>query len=459
MTLSSLPFDLLGQVGPILAWTEGRVAGRLPTAWSAPAQPFKDRERAWLLGELPTYSYDNVDDIVAGARGAHRRGRYRPASLPREKLTETPRLSPPKDFDLLDAFRFLNEYFFQWNGTEPCIRDGRMEDLHELGLRLPMGHVVRHAHARTVAEGVMSFDEALRLPELVTLLPSNSFGMRNVVRKGLSESHLHLRGVISAEETWADNLLKPIASGAIRGSSQEERRLLVLNLFAGRLLALAVWMSLVTEPEPDRTGGYRKPLTGVRPRRLLGLMDEIYFARTEAEEREASRKLRREILTCVTGLKRPGENSPPWERLDEDEEEEAREKEARARNPGGPDEEGIAAASKSKREAEKRRRREELRERRRREEEEKTVPAVGLSVEPGFRFLLRWISPTSYRMDRTRTGGRLPGNAPEDMRRRLDYVHRLHLAAHLQLVRLSIPQMIWDRKKREKKGKEPKRFV
>jgi len=399
LTLSSLPFDLLGQVGPILAWAEGDFGSRLPIAWSARERPFRDRERGWLLGELPTYSYDNVDDIVSGARREHRRQSRRPAKLPKQRQSGVPSLSPPPNFDLIDCFRFLNEYFFLWNGTEPCIRDGRMEDLHELALRLPLGHIVRHSHAQAVSEGVMSFEEALRLPELVTLLPSNSFGMRSVVRQGLSESHLHLKAVVSAEETWADNLLKPITSSAIRGRNQEERRLLLLNLFAGRLLALAVWMSLA-KSRASRKGESPGDATAVQPRQLLTLMDSIYFARSEEEEREAARTLLRKIQICVTGNRRPGENddsefntegsagfpSEPWE--------------------GTP----------------------------------RPVPVVNLQIDPQFRFLLRWISPTSHRLDEGWKTGHLPGNVPEDLRRRQDFVHRLHLAAHLQLVRLSARQ-------------------
>ena len=410
MTLSSLPFDLLGQVGPILSWTEGEFGSRLPVSWRPRAQPFKDRERGWLLGELPTYSYDNVDDIVSGARREHRSGLHRPARLPRVRLREEPRLSPPPDFDLIDSFRFLNEYFFQWNGTEPCIRDGRMEDLHELGLRLPLGHIVRHAHARTIAEGVLCFEDALKLPELVTLLPSNAFGMRNVIRRGLSESHLHLKGVVSAEETWADNLLKPITPSAIRGRDLEERRLLILNLFAGRLLALAVWMSLAALREKG-SGEPCFPDTLVRPARLLEGMDGIYFARSVAEELEATEKLRREILRCVTGMRLPGE--------------------AEASPSGQGDDEGI--------------------------------PAVDLRVEPRYRFLLRWIGPTSYRLDEGRRTGLIPGNLPEDLRHRQHFVHQLHLAAHLQLVRLTsrrpqeAPPYERDRSGGEKLREDPRR--
>ena len=275
-----LPFGILGQIGPVLAWVENVDNSRLPPTWSTESKPFAPRERDWLLRELPTYSYDNVQEIVVGTRSHHRA--TKPAALPsRQSMFRRPRLSPPADYDLLEAFRRLNQYFFIWNGTEPCIREGRMEALHELAIRLPAGHIVRHGHARAISEGVLGFTEALKLPELVTLLPSNSFGLRSVVRQGLSESHLHLKGVISVEDAWADNLAKTLSAQAGPGRTSEEWRLLRLNRFAGRLLALAVWMSFA-ETDEDLPG---------EPQKLLDLLDEIYFARTAWEERRATRAL------------------------------------------------------------------------------------------------------------------------------------------------------------------------
>jgi hypothetical protein len=393
MGLSPLPFDVLGQVGPILAWAEGDSGSRLPPTWTTESVPFKRRERGWLLRELPTYSYDNVEEIVAGTRARHRG--TRPADLPfaREPRCR-PSLSPPANYDLLEAFRQLNRYFFIWNGTEPCIRQGRMEELHELAIRLPAGHIVRHGHARVVSEGVLTFDEALALPELVTLLPSNSFGLRSVVRQGLSESHLHLTGVISTEETWADSLLKPLSARAIRGRTQAERRLLVLNLFAGRLLALAVWISLI---EPDR----KLP---IKPQRLLDLLDQIYFARSEHQERRASETLEREIRTSI--------------------------------HPD-PDDDGPGDG------------------RQRSDRLINRPPADGDRYD-----LLRWMAPTAFHLRDLKRGGPLPGGSPEGLRERYRFVHQLHLAAHLRLVQLSPKEPLGgprSEKEEEEKRRPPDR--
>ncbi|MEO1368529.1 MAG: hypothetical protein AAFX50_15250 [Acidobacteriota bacterium] len=291
MSLSNLPSDILGQVGPILCWVESDDGGPLPDTWTSQAQPFRERENGWLLQELPTYSYDNVDEIIIGTRFRQRRSKMRPAKLPFVEDRRRQRLDPPWDYDLVHAFRRLNQRFMVWNGTEPCIRAGLMEELHELALRMPAGHIVRHGHARMVAEGVISLDDALELPESVTLLPSNSFGLRKVIRKGLSESHLHLNAVTSAEETWADSLLRPLASGSVTGGTPQERRLLVLNLFAGRILALATWMSLLDEDA----------CTTVRPTHLLALLDRLYFAREPYAERFAARALEEAIRSAVYG--------------------------------------------------------------------------------------------------------------------------------------------------------------
>lgn len=392
MTRSQLSFDILGQVSPILAWVEGDHGSRLPATWTTATVPFDKRERSWLLRELPTYSHDNVDDIVTGTRADHRLGD--PARLRRPHGLRRPSLSPPRDYDLLQGYRRLYNHFFTWNGTELCIRENRMEELHELALRFPTGHVVRHGHARAVSEGVMSFGTALGLPELITLLPSNSFGLRSVVRRGMSESHLHLRGVISAEEDWADTLLKPPSARSIRSKSSEERRLRVLNLFAGRLLALAVWLSLL-EPEEEHS---------VEPKVLLKLLDSIYFARSEYEEHFATKSLDEALAGAVYGHRRAPDG---WNDLDRRDDEE-REREWWS----------TLLINRRSRYHEK------------------------------YRFLLRWIAPAAYRSLQVESPRRLSGT-PEDLRERARFVQQLHLAAHLRLVELTPKEQVDDRRRPE----------
>lgn len=438
MQTFQLPFDILGQVGPILAWVERADSGPLPETWSSMARPFRERENGWLLRELPTYSYDSVEEIVIGTRFRHRRQAMRPAKLPFLEDRRRQILDPPHDYSLLQAFHRLNNHFLIWNGTEPCIRAGHMEELHELALRLPAGHIVRHGHARAVAEGIIQFKDALDLPENITYLPSNSFGLRNVVRKGLSESHLHLSGVTSAEETWADSLLKPTSPISVRGVSPEERRLLVINLFAGRILALAVWMSLIDHPQE----------TGVRPKRLLQLLDRLYFARNHYVERWAALELQREIQAVVFGHDaRGGEPPIRGTRLDEYREKLAKPREEletlrQARNEhrenNGASYDGPQGKKLRQIEREIRRRQLEITEIEQRAASESTM--VGHPVPEEYNFLLRWLSPTAWRIQKMSTSGGLPGNLPEGLDDRLRLVHSLHLAAHLQLIRSSTRQ-------------------
>lgn len=410
MSENPLSFDVLGQVSPLLAWAEGEDGNRLPSTWATETLPFAERERSWLLRELPTYSFDNVRDIVRGIRAEHGADRPKSARLPQLAWQRRPRLDPPESYDLLEVFRTLNDYFFIWNGTEPCVREGRMEELHELGLRLPLSHVVRHAHARAVSEGVLRFEEALRKPESITLIPSNSFGMRSVVRRGLSESHLHLKGVISAEETWTNNLLEPLTASCVGGKSPEERRLLVLNLLAGRLLAIAIWTSFAKVEEE----------LGFAPEDLLNLLDRIYFARNPHEERVVTQRLEDTIRRAVVGfldLIPDYQPSSPKEETPADD-----------RSESGAGETGGHGEA-SGRGDQKKHGRDPVEGRRRRLTE--------LDVPPAYRFLLRWISPTAFRLQCIRRTGRLPGNLPESAEERFEFMHRLHLAAHLRLVELT----------------------
>lgn len=390
MPHAPLQFKILGQVSPILAWTEGENGSRLPSTWTTERVQFQRRERGWFSRELPTYSYDNVKDIVQGTREEHRSTRE-PTTLPFPEDRRFPRLSPPADYDLMKAFRELHRHFFVWNGTELCIKEGRMEELHELAIRLPAGHIVRQAHARAIAEGVMTFEEALELPELITLLPSNSFGLRSVVRKGLSESHLHLTGVISAEESWADNLLRPLSSRGIQGESLEERRLLLLNLFAGRLLALAVWLSLV-EPEEDFS---------IRPRRLLALLDRVYFARSIHEEHQACGELDRALRRAVYGHRTKDRR---FERHREE-----------------------LSYLKSGMET-----------RRIRNVFDKFWQAalINRRIPESYHFLMRWMAPTAFRLGQLKKD-QIAAESLEDLKQRYRFVHQLHLSAHLRLIRLS----------------------
>ncbi len=144
------PLHVLGLIGPVLSWVEALEAQALPRGWRVEAEErapwlgvdstaVTAQERAWLLHELPTYSLDNVDDVVDHTRSA------RPGPAGHERwLPPIVRLSPPEGFDLGEVFERLAERYLVWNSGRVSIRAGRMVELHELGLRLPLGLIVRH---------------------------------------------------------------------------------------------------------------------------------------------------------------------------------------------------------------------------------------------------------------------------------------------------------------------------
>ena len=306
-----LPLEVLGLLGPILSWVEGMEALSWPTTWIHDAVGRREREQAWLVRELPTYSFDTVDAVIdlarsrkhqdlgepGGGSGGSAAKRASPGAgaladaferYPDHDLAgirtiigarEGP-LSPPGGYDLVQVFDRLAHRYFVWNGGEVCVREGRMEELHELSLRFPVGHLIRHQHGRAVSRGWVRRKEALSLPEQVSLLPSNSYPLRTVIRNGLTEGHLHLMGVSNAEENWADNLLQTYTSDALQGFRSNEKRLLLLNRYAGRILALAVLSC--------RLGSHSVPL----PYHLLRWLDALYFSRTRAEDRQAREVLR-----------------------------------------------------------------------------------------------------------------------------------------------------------------------
>lgn len=268
---SKLPLKVLSQTGPILCWIEGSEGLRFPETWQTSGLPLEAREQAWLLHELPTYSFDNVDEVLSLARGKSRRKSRR---LPSE-LAEQRRLSPPAGYDLARAFRELAERYFRWSGSELTVREGKMEELHELALRFPVVHLVRRLHADAVVRGALSAERALDLPEQPSLLHTASHGLRTMVHRGVSEGHLHLWGVTSAGEVWADHLLQPLAPEFLASFRAEDLRLLRLSRAGVSLLALAVLVARFGRDDSDL------------PFDLLAPLDLLYLARTRAAERVA----------------------------------------------------------------------------------------------------------------------------------------------------------------------------
>lgn len=283
---SELPLEVLSLMGPLLCWVESPEGLALPDAWLTSSTSFERRQQAWLLRELPNYSYDTVDEILDLSTPTARQRRPPPLRPWQGGF----RLEPPRGYDLNDALDQLTERYFVWNEGSVAVREGRMEEVHLLSLRFPVGHLIRHFHARAANLGWVSGDRILEQPAVLNLLPSNSYGLRTVVRRGLSEGHLHLHGVSSAEEAWADALVAEVSPNALRGFSPTETRLLLLGRYAGRLLALTVLAIELADrcPPPGRS--------------LLRLLDAIYFTDSSYRDRHARALLHHHLSIAASRL-------------------------------------------------------------------------------------------------------------------------------------------------------------
>lgn len=304
MRTGELPLEVLGLLGPLLCWVEGTAGLRLPERWVGHRIEPDKRVKAWLVRELPTYSRDSIDEIQRLAR--RRRGGGTASWQFRSADPNTPAaMEPPPGYDLADAFHRLSERYFQWSGNELNVKDQRVEELHEVALRFPVRFLIRFRHARAVATGLLSAEEALELPVQMSRLHSTAQSIRAVIDRGLTEGHLHLWGVTSADESWADHLLRPISQGAISRFSTEHEdqkqheRLLVLSRCAVRMLALGLLH--------DRLAGTGDEL----PFDLVERLDRVYFAPTPKAERREREELRLMFLAELEKASSAGKRPLP----------------------------------------------------------------------------------------------------------------------------------------------------
>jgi hypothetical protein len=290
-----LPLAVLGKLGPILSWVEASEGVAYPQAWQDIGLDFKERERAWLVHELPSYSYDTIDEILTFARPPTKGQRVSRDFSGHRPSSRRPTLRSPSRYDLGNVFDSLAGRYFAWSGGRVAVRERKMVELHELGLRFPTGHLVQHARATAVAKGIIDQQHALNRSELVSLLPSNSYGLRTVIRKGLSEGHLHLQGVPSAEESWPDVLLKNFQIQATGHFPEHEKRLMTLGRFSGRTLALAVLLGLLAEQG--------KSIPSIHSYfRLLDSLDSLYFARDRQQAWHLQQRLLHEVVEHAVPL-------------------------------------------------------------------------------------------------------------------------------------------------------------
>jgi hypothetical protein len=286
---NGLPLEVLAMISPILCWVERGESPGLPQAWHGTGYTFTERITAWLKRELPTFSYDNLEDIIGlavdprcGTRltGTHRRTGMQSSGM-----------VIPEGFNIVYMFHKLSEHFFQWTGNALCVKEERMVELHELAMRFPVRHLIRYCHADAVVRGYVSLERALEMPVQIGRLHTTYQSLRTVVERGLSEDHLHLNGVINADQSWADQMLKRITPGSKDGFTPAADRLQILSRTALRLLALGMLYAYMGV-------GCRKWL----PFNLIHRLDRMYRAGNLLEDRQAREGMNKAFIKAFQQL-------------------------------------------------------------------------------------------------------------------------------------------------------------
>lgn len=290
-----LPLQVLGLISPILCWVEGGESFGLPGSQSGKAYFFEDRVRNWLKWELPTYSYDNLDEIVELALDDRKRDEY--PRKPHQQKRQSSIMAPPDMFDLIYIFKKLSHHYFKWTGNKLCIREERMVELHELALRFPVRHLVHFCHAEAVVKGYINMDRALELPGKMKQLHTTYQGLCTVVNRGLSEGHLHLNGVIDADDGWADHMLRRISPGRL-GLNPEARRLLELSRTALQFLALGMLYALLEKGNDHNL-----------PFHLIQYLDKIYLSASPLEDINTMHRFKKEYIDEFMDEKKLGKIS------------------------------------------------------------------------------------------------------------------------------------------------------
>ena len=207
--------------------------------------------------------------------------------------------------------RKLSNHYFLWRGNKLCIKDGRMLELHELDMLSPVQHLIRYRHVDAVVQGHISRASALGLPVLMNKLDTSYQGLCTLVNRGLSEGHLHLGGVIGAEETWADQLLGWLSPHKINRDQKNTDCFILLGRFAVRLLAMGLLYQHAIPYEGDTGKGSKEYL----PFHLIRLLDNMYMNRDLLKDPRAQTLLLRQWDNAFTREFQPGKNQ---EKIDEE---------------------------------------------------------------------------------------------------------------------------------------------
>jgi hypothetical protein len=295
---SGLPLEVLGLLSPILSWVEGGEQYGLSRSSQRNKFLIFDRVQDWLIRELPTYSYDTLDEILEAAFDSR----------------EPCDAAVPDRLHLTHMFRQLSEHYFEWRGNRLCIKDGRMVELHELAMRFPVQHLVRYRHVDAVVRGYISRERAFELPVLMNKLDTSYQGLCTLVNRGLTEGHLHLGGVIGAEETWADCLFRWLSPRKINRDHENIDCFILLGRLAVRLLAMGLLYEHAI-PYGDEGNGN---VSGVGlPFHLIRRLDNMYMNRDLLKDPREQTLLPQQWNKAFMREFQPGKKlgKVPWKQL------------------------------------------------------------------------------------------------------------------------------------------------
>jgi adenosine deaminase len=218
------------------------------------------------LQQLPTYSLDNIDEVMALSKQPDP---GKPVGVKWSTLNRS--LAMPQGYNLIEVFDYLSKRYLLWVGGKVVIKRQHMLELHALGLRMPLAFMIQHFYVRGVANGDKQLQNVLRQPESMNLLPSNAPGVWHVVDRGLSEGHLHLNSIHATENNWAEYLLRRVNSKP-KTFSLADWRLLRFARLVARTLALATALARANVVIKAEKG-----------RRRHQILDRLYFSKNRYE--------------------------------------------------------------------------------------------------------------------------------------------------------------------------------
>ena len=287
-----LPLEVLGRLAPLLSLTqgEGMPRDRSSLLWHSvqhqeqrgrPGQ-VGFREEAWVGSRLGGVNRDTLQKVVG-------LGLPRSREDPSTPLTPKPSVvDRTEQYDLADTFRFLGRRYFRWAGRQLKIRADRMEEVHQLARLFPVSQIVRFLHAKALDDNILPFDDLLQLPVYLHAFESGNRMLQALVQRGLAEGHMHLWGVTSSEEVWADHLLAPDRPMSQKGENSRHLR------HVSRLLLRALVFALLGE-YAARASLTRVPgFPGVRRLyKLLSDLDRLLVAPAKEDRDHDLRELER----------------------------------------------------------------------------------------------------------------------------------------------------------------------